>query len=82
MASADYSLDLMGPEVMADPAGAYEQLYAGAAVHHYKNFRPAFFIAYRYRVIETILRDPSLFLSGQGRHALSRMTEWLAKVDF
>ena len=82
MASADYSLGLMGPEVMADPAGAYEQLYAGAAVHHYKNFRPAFFIAYRYRVIETILRDPSLFLSGQGRHALSRMTEWLAKVDF
>ena len=72
----------MGPEVMADPAGAYEKLYAGAAVHHYKNFRPAFFIAYRYRVIETMLRDPSLFLSGQGRHAFSRMTEWLAKMGF
>jgi len=82
LASADYSLDLMDPEVMADPAAAYEQLYAGAAVHHYKNFRPAFFIAYRYRDIETMLRDPSLFLSGQGRHSFSRMNEWLAKVDF
>jgi len=67
LASADQPLDLLSPEVMADPASAYRRLYSGAKVYHYPNFNPPFYIAYRYRDVETMLRDPSLFLSGQGQ---------------
>lgn len=61
------SLDLMGPEEMADPAVSAQRLHAGDRCRLYEGFEPPFYILSRYQDISDILLDPSRFVSGQGQ---------------
>ncbi len=63
----DDSLNLMGPEEMADPAISAQRLLAGHRVRYYPGFEPPFYIVSRYRDVNAVLRDPKRFLSGHGQ---------------
>ncbi|MFN3231568.1 MAG: cytochrome P450 [Alphaproteobacteria bacterium] len=61
------TLDLMGPDEMADPGLSASRLLAGDRCRFYDGFEPPFYILSRYDDIADALLDPSTFVSGQGQ---------------
>lgn len=61
------TLDLLGQAAMTDPTVIYSALYEGPRVYEYKHFSLPFRIVYRYQDVQEMLREPSVFTSGQGQ---------------
>ena len=60
-------IDLMSADAMADPGWVASELLAGERVILYKGFNPPFYIVSRYADVESVLRQPDVFISGQGQ---------------
>ena len=60
-------IDMMSAEAMADPALVARELLAGDRVVFYEGFTPPFYIVSRYADVDSVLRQPDAFVSGQGQ---------------
>ena len=60
-------IDLMGSDALADPALIAADLLSGERVVRYEAFDPPFYIVSRYADITEVLRQPDVFVSGQGQ---------------
>lgn len=60
-------IDLMSEEAMADPGLVAKALLSGDRVARYEAFDPPFYIVSRYEDVSQVLRQPEVFVSGQGQ---------------
>tara|TARA_Y100001934_G_scaffold283128_1_gene400672 strand:+ start:1793 stop:2929 length:1137 start_codon:yes stop_codon:yes gene_type:complete len=60
-------IDFLSPAAMADPGLVANDLLAGDRVICYEGFNPRFYVVSRYKDVDAALRQPDVFVSGQGQ---------------